>query len=41
VTDSFAEKVKTLVVFSEIDIELVVPVAELGPVITGAVASGV
>jgi hypothetical protein len=36
VTASFAEKVKTVVVFSVIDIELVAPVAELGPVITGA-----
>jgi hypothetical protein len=41
VTDSFAEKVWTAVVFSEIDIELVEPVADDGPVIVGAVWSGV
>ena len=35
-TASFAEKVKTGVVFSVIEIELVLPVDDPGPVITGA-----
>jgi hypothetical protein len=36
VTDSFAEKVKTDVLFSVMEIELVAPVEEPGPVMTGA-----
>ena len=41
VTDSLAVNVWTEVVFSEIEIELVALVAEEGPVIVGAVASGI
>jgi hypothetical protein len=41
VTDSLAVKVWTDVEFSEIEIELVAPVAEDGPVIVGAVTSGI
>ena len=39
VTVSFAVKVKTEVVFSVIDIELVAPIAEFGPVIIGATSA--
>ena len=40
VTDSFAVKVWTTVAVSAIEIELVAPVADDGPVIVGAVVSG-
>jgi hypothetical protein len=40
VTDSLAVKVWTAVAVSAIEIELVAPVADDGPVIVGAVVSG-
>ena len=39
VTTSFAVNVKTVLVFSVIEIELLAPVALLGPVITGAMSA--